>query len=59
MDEERKEYTVYCRGKSLCEVSDLDTAIERAYEASEARPNEPVEVKGRGDSRPIFWRMAS
>ena len=59
MDKKRKSYTVSCRGRSLCKVPDLGTAIERAYEASETRPNEPVEVKGPGDSRPIFWRMAN
>jgi hypothetical protein len=36
---------------------DLGTAIKRAFEESEMRPNQPVEVKSPGDSRPIFWRV--
>jgi hypothetical protein len=57
MGKKEREYTV-CRGDELlCREFDLGTAIARAYEASEIRPDEPVEVKRRGAANPVFWRV--
>ncbi len=58
MDEENREYTIRCNGAVLCKEFDLQTAINRAYEESESRPNEPVEVRSRGESYPLYWRVA-
>jgi hypothetical protein len=57
MAEEKPEYIVRCKGAILCKEFDLHTAIDRAYEESETRPNEPVEVRSCSDSYPIFWRI--
>jgi hypothetical protein len=57
MDEGKNEYTVRRGGKLLCVEFDLEAAFERAYEASEIYPGEPVEVRSRGASQPIFWRV--
>jgi len=57
MDEENLEYTVRCNGAVLWKEFGLQTAINRAYEESESRPNEPVEVRRRGESYAILWRV--
>jgi hypothetical protein len=57
MDEGNREYIIRCKGAVLCKEFDLHTAIDRAYEESESRPNEPVEVRRRGESHAILWRV--
>jgi hypothetical protein len=55
--EEKAEYVVRRGGELLCVELDLEAAFERAYEASETHPGEPVEVRSRGADEPIFWRV--
>lgn len=57
MHEGNREYIIRCKGDVLGKESDLHTAIDRAYEESESRPNEPIEVRRRGESHAILWRV--
>jgi hypothetical protein len=57
MDEGNREYIIRCKGVVLCKELDLHTAIDRAYKESEFRPNEPIEVRRRGESHAILWRV--
>jgi len=57
MDERNREYIIRRKGTVLCEEFDLYTAIDRTYKESESRPNEPVELRRRGESHAILWRV--
>ncbi len=57
MDEWEPEYIIRCQREILDREVDHNTAIDLAYEVSEARPNEPVEVKRSDATHPIFWRV--
>ena len=59
MDERDPTYMVIQRGKVIFEERYLGAAVDRAWREAESRPNQPVEVRLRGEALAIYWRVVN